>query len=58
MRWLSSMICFMFFVLHISVKPDQLADNQPKNILHYEERTNFGAYDIMLTFFLVRNLKK
>ena len=48
----------MFFVLHIYVKPDQLADNQPKNILHYEERTNFWAYDIMLIFFLVRNLKK
>ena len=35
MRWLSSMICFMFFVVYIYVNErDPVAGNQWENILH------------------------
>ena len=39
--------CFMFFVVYVYVKKKKnpLADNQPKNILNYEELTNTGPFN-------------
>ena len=41
------MITLMFFVLYIYVLQSPLADDQPKRILHYEERINTGLFDFL-----------
>ena len=40
----------MFFVVYIYIKRDPLANNQPKNTIHYEERTN--TWDLLTAFLL------